>query len=254
MGPVKPTLFIGSSSESLGVAYAAQKNLQDVADVTVWAQGVFKLSQSALGSLLEAVEDNDFGLFVFGGDDITTMRGAEVQTVRDNVIFELGLFIGRLGRNRTFMLVPNGMPDLHLPTDLMGLTPATYEPPSRPERLLAALGPACYDIREAIRAAGAQASQLTPEAPETSLVLAALIPEPERRHLFNLADKKTRDYRGGSAVRGELRHLRSLGLLRKLDGRNIGELTSNTTNDLSHVVALTELGSQWVAKLRGVGV
>src|SRR5262245_60901304 len=141
-----PTLFIGSSSESLGVAYAVQKNLERIADVTVWTQGVFKLSKFNLESLLDVVEDSDFGLFVFGPDDIVTMRGTEMQAVRDNVVFELGLFVGRLGRERTFILMPSDAPELHLPTDLLGINPATYRTPSRPDRLLAALGPACHDI------------------------------------------------------------------------------------------------------------
>jgi hypothetical protein len=247
--PTNPTLFIGSSSESLAVAYAVQKNLEHVADVMVWTQGVFKLSKYNLESLLDAVEDSDFGLFVFGPDDMVTMRGAEMSAVRDNVIFELGLFIGRLGRERTFMLMPSDSPDLHLPTDLLGIQPATYRTPPRPERLLAALGPACHDIGNEIRAAK-QAPAANGQTAETAMILAALIPEAERRHLFNLADGATQSYSGGKHLRSELRHLRAVGLVRKQDGRNIAELRSGSTHDLKDILALTDLGREWAAKLR----
>src|SRR5262249_13221601 len=122
---MKPTLFVGSSSESLDVAYAAQRNLEDVAEVVVWTQSIFELSKPYLESLVDTLEDAEFGLFVFGADDLTKMRGAEMRTARDNVVFELGLFMGRLGRERTFILLPKDSPDFHLPTDLLGICTAT---------------------------------------------------------------------------------------------------------------------------------
>ena len=143
---MKPTLFVGSSSESLDVAYAAQRNLEDVSEVVVWTQGIFELTKSYLESLLEALDDTEFGLFILGADDLIRIRGTEMPTARDNVIFELGLFIGRLGRDRTFILMPKRSADFHLPTDLLGVSTATFETPSRPDRIQAALGPACHDI------------------------------------------------------------------------------------------------------------
>ena len=144
-------LFIGSSSESLDVAYAAQRNLEDVAEVVVWTQGIFELTKSYLEALMDALDDTEFGLFIFGPDDVMRIRGEEMRIARDNVVFELGLFIGRLGRERSFILMPRGVSDLHLPSDLLGISTATYQPPTRPDRLQAALGPACHDIRTAIR-------------------------------------------------------------------------------------------------------
>ena len=37
---MKPVLFVGSSSESLEVAFAAQENLEDCTQVIVWTQGL----------------------------------------------------------------------------------------------------------------------------------------------------------------------------------------------------------------------
>src|SRR5262249_3589246 len=193
----RPTLFIGSSSESLDIAYAAQRNLENVAEVVVWTQGIFELTKSHLESLLDALDDTDFGLFIFGADDLTKIRGAELTTVRDNVVFELGLFIGRLGRGCSYVLMPVGVPDIHLPSDLLGINTATFRPPSRPDRLQAALGPACNDIRTAIHKQ--QASKTTvaiTDTVNTGMLLALVIPEAERKHLVNIAHGNTHGYQG----------------------------------------------------------
>lgn len=247
---MRPTLFVGSSSESLDIAYAAQKNLADVAEVVVWTQGIFELTKSYLESLLMHLEETDFGIFVLGADDLARIRGAEMRVARDNVVFELGLFIGRLGRDRTFVLVPKAAPGFHLPTDLLGVGTATFELPSRPDRLQAALGPACHDVRVAIHKYRALSTALASSTQDAGLLLRVLVPEAEQRHLLNIADGKTKGYKGGGSLCSELRHLRSIGLIRKRAERTIGELMSDgQVHDLADIVELTELGRQWVAKL-----
>lgn len=250
---MKPTLFVGSSSESLDVAYAAQRNLEDVSEVVVWTQGIFELTKSYLESLLEALDDTEFGLFILGADDLIRIRGTEMPTARDNVIFELGLFIGRLGRDRTFILMPKRSADFHLPTDLLGVSTATFEAPSRPDRIQAALGPACHDIRLAIRKHAVLRNPASPNAQDLGLLLPVLIPEPEQKHLLNIADGKTKGYKGRGTLRSELRHLRSLGLLKNHADRPIGELKSEGVYDLADIIELTDLGRQWAARLRSRG-
>ncbi|MFT6907464.1 MAG: tetratricopeptide (TPR) repeat protein [Oleiphilaceae bacterium] len=147
---MKPKIFIGSSVEGLSVAYAIQQNLTHDAEPTVWDQGIFDLSQTTIESLTKAVDESDFGVFVFSPDDITKMRGSDHNSIRDNVIFEFGLFIGKLGRDRVFFVRPDGY-DLHLPTDLLGITPGVYNPSREDGRLQAAAGPACNQIREAMK-------------------------------------------------------------------------------------------------------
>lgn len=247
---MRPTLFIGSSSESLDIAYAAQKNLEDDAEVLVWTQGIFELSKPYLESLVDALDDTEFGLFIFGPDDVARIRGAEIRTTRDNVVFELGLFVGRLGRDRSFIIMPKDVPDFRLPSDLLGISTATFRAPSRSERLPAALGPACHDIRVAMRKhARSGAPVAASSIDEIGLVLPLVIPEAERKHLLNIAEGRTQGYKGRGSLRSELRHLRSMGLIQKRPGRHIGDLESGGVHDLAEVVELTDLGRKWVAKL-----
>ncbi|MCA0914608.1 TIR domain-containing protein [Marinobacter nauticus] len=147
---MKPRIFIGSSVEGLSVAYAIQQNLTYDAESTVWDQGIFELSQTTIESLSDVVDNSDFGIFVFTPDDITTIRGKENNTIRDNVIFEFGLFIGHLGRDRVFFITPDGS-DFRLPTDLLGVTPGKYDPSRKDGSLQAACGPACNQIRQTIK-------------------------------------------------------------------------------------------------------
>lgn len=150
----RPRLFIGSATESLDIAYAAQEALEHDAEVTVWSQGIFDLSKYTLDALVDLLDEVDFGLFVLTPSDITTMRDQSMRTVRDNVVFELGMFIGRLGRERSFIVVPRKAEELHLPTDLLGITPGLYDADRTDNNLVAALGPATNKIRRALKTLG----------------------------------------------------------------------------------------------------
>jgi hypothetical protein len=149
---MKPPIFIASSTEGLDLAYAAQINLEHFAAPTVWSQGVFQASSIVLDQLIKSLDAFSFGIFVFSPDDLIFMRGQERSVPRDNVVFELGLFIGRLGRARNFVIVPRGQRNLKLPTDLLGLTTVDYDETRHREEYQAALGPACHRIQLAIRA------------------------------------------------------------------------------------------------------
>jgi len=139
-------VFIISSVEALGVARAIQENMRhDKVTVFVWPDGLFRASQYAVESLAQQLEVSDFAVAVLQPDDVVKSRGMEHHVLRDNVLFEIGMFIGRLGRHRTFLLEPMEE-NLKLPSDLSGITPIPYRPSIGAE-LLANIGPACNELR-----------------------------------------------------------------------------------------------------------
>jgi len=153
---MKSRVFVGSSSESLDVAYAVQQNLEADVDVTVWTQGVFALSQTTMDGLIRQGSEVDFAVFVLSPDDVTKLRGREHPTARDNVIFEIGIFVGRLGMSRTFLLVAEGSEPLHLPSDLLGITCGKYNATRQDGNTNAAVGSGCTQIRQAIKQLGSR--------------------------------------------------------------------------------------------------
>jgi predicted nucleotide-binding protein len=145
---IRPRVFIGSSTEALHIAELIQLGLDKVAECTLWSQGPFKMSQTVVESIVDASAQYDFAVIVLTPDDMTTKRGESYPSARDNVIFELGLFTGALGRARTFMVFPDSGSS-HLPSDLAGVTAATYT--SRADgNMEAALGPVCTRIKRAM--------------------------------------------------------------------------------------------------------
>jgi hypothetical protein len=142
----KETMFIGSSSEGLSTARAIKEQFDADIDVTLWNEGVFRLNASYLESLLRASSFFDFAILVFTPDDLLTSRSQTQSVPRDNVIFEHGLFLGRLGPNRAFIVCEETTKVL---SDYAGITIATYRK-REDGNIVAAVGAACNRIRSAI--------------------------------------------------------------------------------------------------------
>jgi CRP/FNR family cyclic AMP-dependent transcriptional regulator len=149
----KPKAFIMSSIEGLDVAKEIQSGVQRDALPTVWTNGVFWASSYPLEVLEAAVEDSDFGIAVAKFEDVIHTRGTAHVAMRDNVVFELGMFIGRLGRHRTFLVHP-AIKDLVLPSDLKGITTLSYIVPAKPDEITPRIAPVCTEIVKIIRQRG----------------------------------------------------------------------------------------------------
>jgi CRP/FNR family cyclic AMP-dependent transcriptional regulator len=149
----QPVLFIGSSVEAVSIANELQAGLKhDKFDAIVWPNGVFGPGGIAFDSLAQVAAGADFAAFVISPDDTVLSRKNEQLAPRDNVVFELGLFMGQLARERVF-LVKEQNTDIRIPSDLLGITPVTYvmKPGGSVE---AAIAPACHEIRKAITRLG----------------------------------------------------------------------------------------------------
>lgn len=149
----KPTLFIASSVEGLPVAEVVNSNLDHDIECTLWKAGTFKLGSVSIKDLITKASAVDFAVFVFTPDDLTTIRDRTVATARDNVVFELGLFVGSVGMERCFIVKPRGV-EMHLPSDLLGINTADYEPDRSDNDIASALNAACTKIKERVNELG----------------------------------------------------------------------------------------------------
>jgi predicted nucleotide-binding protein len=152
----RPSIFIASSNEGRDVGRHLQAALQHVAEPTLWDQSIFKLSEGALDSLLGATGRFDFAVCVLTPDDFTHSRGVEQLAPRDNLVFELGMFYGALGRDRVVAVQPRG--EMRLPSDMLGVTTSRYDANRRDANLRAAIDPVALELESHFLRIGVRAT------------------------------------------------------------------------------------------------
>jgi CRP/FNR family transcriptional regulator, cyclic AMP receptor protein len=131
-------IFIASSLEGLPLAECIHASLKRSPLVPrLWSQGVFEAGKTTIEQLVRETNESDFAIIITSPDDVTLSRKKRKFSPRDNIIFELGLFMGALSRDRTFLLAPRGV-DLKIPSDLLGLTliPYTKKRGAKPSTVL----------------------------------------------------------------------------------------------------------------------
>ncbi len=166
----RPRVFIGSSREVIDLANAVHSHLSYDCDVNVWFGDTFKPNEFTMESLEIELDNSDFGVFIFAPDDVAIIRGNPVYTTRDNTIFEMGLFYGKLGRSRVFAIIPDSVTEerdsindkqvteYHLLSDFNGITLLKYENMRRDDNYNNATSVAAHSIQKSIAKLGAFAS------------------------------------------------------------------------------------------------
>lgn len=145
MNSEKPRLFIGSSKE------AQDNSLVDkfVTSFSACATCIpwFNIrhfsnegSATTFAALCEAANDFDFAIFILTSDDLVESRSKRVRAPRDNVIFELGLFLSAIGPERVMAYVQEAPKGFKIPSDLSGVhMPRFQYDPANDETTLASI-------------------------------------------------------------------------------------------------------------------
>lgn len=121
---MKARIFIGSSTEGLHIAEKIKDFFSNDYDCYLWTDGIFKYNENFLETLMKEASLFDFGFMVFTQDDHLVSRKNDYETARDNVIFEYGLFLGRIGREKAYIIKDS---KVKLPTDLLGISIADFQ-------------------------------------------------------------------------------------------------------------------------------
>jgi hypothetical protein len=153
----KPKVFIGSSNKGKEIAEIVKEHLEEnnEIEVKVWWDKIFRIGETYIERLLKATKEFDFALLVITGEDEKEKQGKpgnedeEKRKVNENVLFELGLFMGRLGRHKAIMLYDDDHKAVP-PSDLEGIHKVSFSKRKAGGDLTTALEAPCKEIREYI--------------------------------------------------------------------------------------------------------
>jgi predicted nucleotide-binding protein len=149
----QPVLFLGSSAENIEITREIQNAFaHDPFVIKPWTINVFAPSDTPIESLITVLHESDFGVLIIHPVDLTISRNETSPSPRDNVVFELGLFMGRIGRSRCFLIKERGI-DVKIPTDLIGVKPLEYQG-GEPATLANRLAPVCNELRALVKRLG----------------------------------------------------------------------------------------------------
>ena len=138
-------IFIGSSTNGVNQVECLKKLLESNKDIAVscdiWTDPkIFKPSISTLDNLLAEAnklhKSNGYAILIFSPDDkvylnrgINNSEGEAVVSPRDNVIFELGLFLGKLDdiNREHVMFLQTTDNNIRIFSDMLGITNIPYK-------------------------------------------------------------------------------------------------------------------------------
>ena len=151
-------MIVFSSGKTDRIADGVRENLRRehgglTYEVDVWKDGFFnEVNVLPLNTFLKRLLCYDIAVLILGDDELRQKDAKQKRAQwvpRDNVIFELGAAMARMGTKKTFILTPQE-PKVVLPTYFLGLNPLTYEKRADGNSV-AGTGAACAAIRETLR-------------------------------------------------------------------------------------------------------
>lgn len=122
-------IFIGSSEEHRNIANEISNFLTSRDGIEVLPWWIISDRTHGMVYFYEVLEDlssgiADAAIFVLAPDDDLETRGKITKTTRDNVLIEIGLFSGKLGRDRTYLCVYK---KTNIPSDWRGINYLTID-------------------------------------------------------------------------------------------------------------------------------
>lgn len=119
-------IFIGSSTEASGFMDEIAVKLEELGETPLlWnesGKGIFVPGTNTIDALIEITKRVKAAIFIFNADDVVWNSKSALESndkVRDNVLFEYGLFVGALEK-KNVCFVCKGRPQLA--SDLKGIT------------------------------------------------------------------------------------------------------------------------------------
>ena len=111
-----PQLLVVAATDAVPMAKQLHALLEaDGIDGKLWPDPLFGAEDFVIDAVQSVLETTDFVVLVLGEGNLD-------ERDRDNAIFELGLFIGLLGRERVVLVVPEGGAG-HVPAGLVAPSP-----------------------------------------------------------------------------------------------------------------------------------
>jgi Predicted nucleotide-binding protein containing TIR-like domain/Histidine-specific methyltransferase, SAM-dependent len=126
------TVFVASSTEARETAERVATCLEsaDLKALRWWE--AFKAGDLTLDRLRSLSDSADGAILVWDSDDTTWHRSKQSKTTRDNCILEYGLFVSKLGRQRTGVLVKDSV---RPPSDIDGITVKVFNDANRDQKI-----------------------------------------------------------------------------------------------------------------------
>jgi predicted nucleotide-binding protein len=117
----KPRIFFGSSSEARTEMETLARLVtnDDWAIPRLWTLE-FEAGANFLTSLIERSGNVEFAILLYTADDTIVSRGNTYHIARDNIIFEYGLFLSKLGPRYSILVAPKDH-DLKFMSDIAAI-------------------------------------------------------------------------------------------------------------------------------------